>query len=104
MATSSACAVGSRSAMVRLPARAITVPLRTIAQPTGTSPRAAAAWASSMAICMNEAIASPSCPALCRASTSLYTGGEEDVEGRGIRRDDGPLRLLPGHDQEDAHV
>src|SRR5262245_34362937 len=56
MAMSSACAVGSRSAMTRLPARATTFPSRTIAQPTGTSPRAPAAWASSRAICMNEGI------------------------------------------------
>src|SRR5215472_3842749 len=96
MATSSAWAVGSRSATVRLPARAITVSPRTIAQPTGTSPRASAARASSRAMAINEgrAIVSPSCPALCRASTSLYTFRQEGVDGRDKR----------GHDEEFAHV
>src|SRR5450830_183728 len=54
MASTSACPVGSRSSSVRLPARATTSPLRTSTQPTGTSPRAAAARASSMAIDINE--------------------------------------------------
>ena len=54
MATSSAWAVGSRSASVRLPARAMTAPSRTITQPTGTSPRAAAARASSSAKSMKD--------------------------------------------------
>src|SRR6478609_4176973 len=45
----SACAVGSRSSRVRFPALASTFPSRTIAAPTGTSPRAAAERASSSA-------------------------------------------------------
>ena len=56
MAMSSACAVGSRSAIVRLPACAITSPPRTITQPTGTSPRLPAARASANAMSMNEVI------------------------------------------------
>src|SRR5271167_2539178 len=48
-ATISACAVGSQSMMVRFPARPTTRPSATITAPTGTSPRAAAACASSSA-------------------------------------------------------
>ena len=56
MAMISACAVGSRSASVRLPARAKTSPPRTTTQPTGTSPRSPAARASSSAISINDAM------------------------------------------------
>src|SRR5215831_13424101 len=49
IASSSQWAVGSRSASVRLCARAITLPSRTITQPTGTSPALAPARASSRA-------------------------------------------------------
>src|SRR5664279_1002533 len=52
MAMSSACAVGSLSASVRLPARATISPSRTTTQPTGTSPRFSAARASSKAMDM----------------------------------------------------
>ena len=54
IASISQWAVGSRSASVRLSARAITSPSRTITQPTGTSPAAAAARASSSAMVMKE--------------------------------------------------
>src|ERR1700684_1697153 len=56
MAMISACAVGSRSARVQLPARAKTSPPRTTTQPTGTSPRAPAPRASCRAMSMNDAI------------------------------------------------
>src|SRR5215470_11980522 len=49
IASSSQWAVGSRSVSVRLCARAITLPSRTITQPTGTSPALAPARASSRA-------------------------------------------------------
>ena len=50
MASSSAWAVGSASSRVRLPAAAMIAPLASvITAPTGTSPRAAAARASSSA-------------------------------------------------------
>src|SRR5579863_718286 len=52
MAKISACAVGSFASSVRLPARAKTLPSRTITAPTGTSPRAAAARASVKASAM----------------------------------------------------
>ena len=54
IASISQWAVGSRSASVRLPARAITSPSRTITQPIGTSPAAPAARASSSARSMKE--------------------------------------------------
>src|SRR5471032_2614803 len=53
MASSSACAVGSLSAIVRLPAREMTLPSRTTTQPTGTSPRKAVARATSKAMDIN---------------------------------------------------
>src|SRR5207253_2830879 len=53
----SACAVGSRSATVRLPARAITLPPRTRTQPTGTSARSPAPRASCSAISIKAFIA-----------------------------------------------
>src|SRR5581483_8219408 len=56
IASISQWAVGSRSASVRLPARAITAPSRTTTQPTGTSPASAAARASSSARSMKEAM------------------------------------------------
>src|SRR4051794_3142070 len=59
MASISACAVGSWSAKVRLPAVATTRPSRTITQPTGTSPRACARRASSSAMSMKDGILSP---------------------------------------------
>src|SRR5262245_18272665 len=84
MAISSACAVGSRSAIVRLPARATIVPSFTTTQPTGTSPRAAAARASSRAMDMNprnglysDERACPSLPrVLCR---SVHKGVGEEI-------------------------
>src|SRR6185437_10548285 len=53
----SACALGSRSSSVRLPARArmAPVPASTTTAPTGTSPRAAAARASSSATAIGGA-------------------------------------------------
>ena len=69
----SACAVGSRSRSVRLPAAAMISPLRISAAPTGTSPAAAAARACSKAalkgslplICISSAIALQSALAAC---------------------------------------
>src|SRR4029077_16669234 len=52
IATISACAVGSRSARVRLPASATRSPSHTITQPIGTSPASAAARACANAISM----------------------------------------------------
>src|SRR5262249_35969836 len=57
IASISACAVGSRAAIVALRARAITAPPRTITQPIGTSPSAAAVRASTSASSMNDGIA-----------------------------------------------
>ena len=56
IATISACAVGSRSANVRLPACAMRSPSCTMTQPIGTSPVAAAAWASSSARSMKVCV------------------------------------------------
>src|ERR1700738_2387242 len=54
IATTAACACGSPSFAVRLPVCAITVPARTITQPTGTSPAAAAMRACVSARSMKE--------------------------------------------------
>src|SRR6201996_124214 len=56
MAIISACAVGSRSATVRLAARTIAALPRTMTQPTGTSPRSPARRASAKAISINDAM------------------------------------------------
>src|SRR5579864_2462769 len=53
-ATISACAVGSESVIVRFPAHAMILFSTMMTAPTGTSPRAAAAFASSSAACMND--------------------------------------------------
>src|SRR5690349_11785219 len=60
MASISAWADGSRSSRGRLPAEATTRPSLTMAAPTGTSPRAAAARASSKATLMGSPLGLPS--------------------------------------------
>ena len=59
IARSSACAVGSDSSRVRLPAAATMAPSFTMIAPTGTSPRAPAARASSSARAMKSRLAIP---------------------------------------------
>src|ERR1700736_5772891 len=96
IATISACAVGSPSVTVRLPVCAITVPARTITQPTGTSPAAAAMRACVSARSMKEGMSagrygSSVCPALAIPSpmAERADGGEKgeqrDHHGRGER-------------------
>src|ERR1700726_4982726 len=81
----SAGAVGSRSAKVRLPARATTGPSRTMTQPTGTSPRAPAARASSSAKDIKEVMVP--CGPLCYqpCSTSRTMNGTNDQHKPGER-------------------
>src|ERR1043165_781642 len=87
IASISACAVGSRSRTVRLPARANTAPSRTIMAPIGTSPAASAARAAASASSMKDNLklrhARP-----CAGHPRLYTHKKKDVDGRGQARPD----------------
>ena len=92
----------------RLLARAMTAPSRTITQPTGTSPAAAAARASASARAMNEggsiSPANHHARGLSRASTPLYTSGSEGVEVGAVIDDTTTpfdLRYDPGHPDAD---
>ena len=87
---------GSRSSRVRFPALASTSPSRTIAAPTGTSPRSAAARASSSARPIGSErskllvfIEVCCCPARNAARTLLSAGHERQDEKR-RRRLEGP--------------
>src|SRR5438309_505729 len=87
IAKSSQWAVGSRSASVRLCAFAITVAWRTITQPTGTSPAAAPARASSSASPMKDECGTAGLPLLPASNlvpgiTALYTGSTKHVDSR----------------------
>src|ERR1700676_3142173 len=84
----SAWAVGSRSAKVRLPARATTAPSRTMTQPTGTSPRAPAARASSSAMSMNDAMVphGPLCYPEWSASGTMNGNTERHKSGERIAK------------------
>src|SRR5271156_4205164 len=84
----SAWAVGSRSAKVRLPRRATTAPSRTMTQPTGTSPRAPAARASSSAMSMNDAMVpcGPLCYQPWSASGTMNGNNEQHKSGERIAK------------------
>jgi hypothetical protein len=78
MARISACAVGSRSVSVRLPATAITSPSRTITHPIGTSPDFSAISADFSAKSMKEGAVMPRIPGrnllLAAPSAKVDTG------------------------------
>src|SRR5580700_7052159 len=84
----SACAVGSRSAKVRLPARATTAPPRTMTQPTGTSPRAPVAPASSSAKAMKEVMVpcEPLCYQPSSASRTMNGNTEQHKPGERVAK------------------